>query len=88
MKKLSTPSPQPAAPTATGYAVPLGDGMTAYAHGDGALTLEAADGGALDLSPLATRQLADLLTMSGAQRAAVRRRQARAAYADRWKEAA
>lgn len=79
--------PPPASPVVTGYAVLLGDGLTAYAHADGSLSLETADGGALDLSALATRQLAELLTMSGAQRAAVRRRVARAAYDARWKEA-
>lgn len=80
MKKPATP-----APVATGYATPLGDGLTAYAHADGSLSLES-PAGALDLSAVATRQLAELLQMSGAQRAAVRRRAMRAAYDERWKE--
>lgn len=74
-------------PVATGYAAPLGDGVTAYAHADGSLSFEAVDGGAFDLSPIAVAQLADLLSMSGAQRAASRQRRARALYDARHKEA-
>ncbi len=73
-------------PVASGYAMPLGDGVTAYAHADGGLTFEAADGGAFDLSPMATAAVAELLGMSGQLRAAARRRIARAAYQDRWED--
>lgn len=71
-------------PVTTGYALTLGDGITAYAHADGSLTFEAADGNAFDLSPQMTAALADVLGMSGQLRAAARRRLARAAYAERW----
>lgn len=81
--KLSTRAP---APIATGYAAPLGDGLTAYAHADGGLSLEHAAHGALDLSPAAAAQLADLLAMSGALRQAARRRRARALYQQRHPE--
>lgn len=73
-------------PVATGYAAPLGDGVTAYAHADGSLSFEAQDGGAFDLSPIAVAQLADLLAASGNQRAAARRRRMRALYDQRHKE--
>lgn len=81
MKRTVERTPRP---VASGYAMPLGDGITAYAHADGALTLESADGGALDLSPVATAAVAELLGMSGQLRAAARRRLARAVYHERW----
>lgn len=74
------------APLQTGYAAPLGDGVTAYAHADGSLSLEHAEGGALDLSPAAAAQLADLLGMASTLRAAARRRRARALYQQRHPE--
>lgn len=71
---------------ASGYAMPLGDGVIAYAHADGSLSFEAQDGGAFDLGPVAVAQLADLLGASSAQRAAARRRRMRAAYQQRYGE--
>lgn len=71
-------------PTARGYALPLGDGVTAHAHPDGGLTFEAGDGRAFDLSPAAALVLADLIGLSGQLRAAARRRRAQETYAERW----
>jgi hypothetical protein len=75
-----------AQPYASGYAAPVGE-LTAYAHADGSLSFEAPDGAAVDLTPEQTAQLADLLAMSGALRAASRRRRARALYQQRHEEA-
>lgn len=71
-------------PYTAGYAHQLDGGLVAYAHGDGSLSLERADGGAVDLPPAAVEALADLLRMSSALRTAARRRRSRAAYGARW----
>lgn len=82
--KQQTPAPTP---SASGYSLPLDDRLVAYAHADGSLSLERAEGGAVDLAPDAVEALAELLRLSSGLRSAARRRRSRAAYRARWGDA-
>lgn len=73
-------------PYASGYSLPLADGITGYAHGDGSLSIEQRDGPALDLPVEVVENLEQLLRMSGGLRAAARRRRSRDGYTARWGE--
>jgi hypothetical protein len=77
MKRTAQPSP-------SGYAAPLAEALTGYAHADGSLSIERQDGAALDLDPAATAALYNLLRAAGPLRTAAARRRARIAYTARY----
>lgn len=74
---------EPPAPRC-GYALALDAEVIAYVHPDGSLSLERADGAALDLAPAQVEKLAEVLRLSAAARGQAARRRARLAYAVRF----
>lgn len=69
----------PTVQSTSGYALDLGEGLTAALHPDGSLSLER-DEGAADLSPAQVEGLAELLRLGGGLRSQARRRRARNSY--------